>query len=121
MRARDLGFREPCGPCTRQIRIGFRGQGPTAHIGSPVTNEELFPEIPGPLREVSGKDRSGAEGYTRYFVCGLCGARWWFFDWVATGAVDYGEESTDGRYCSRLGQFVDEKKHGFHSYYRHDD
>lgn len=121
MRAKDLGFAEPCRACIRQIQVGFRGQGPTAHINSPVTNEELFPVIPGPLYEVSGKNRSSAEGYTRYFACRLCGSRWWFFDWVCTGTVDYGEESADGRYLSRSGVFVDEKKHGLYGYYRYDE
>src|SRR5207302_4496967 len=105
--AKKLGFAEPCEHCLSQIqeRYWFQGYGPTNDLG-PTTNVANFAVLPGPLYEVSGQDRSGAEGYTRYFACRRCGSRWWYFDWVCTGTVDYGQESADGLYHC-CGTYVD--------------
>ena len=110
MRPQDLGFAEPCQRCKshvlelpkrcRYVDIGFI-------LGE---NDEL--------QTVPGEDRSGAEGYTTYFVCRRCGCRWAVFDWVQIGWVLVEQESADGKYSSS-GQFVDGKKHGRHQYARY--
>jgi hypothetical protein len=87
----------------------------------PTNNYDYAAVLPGqgPLHEVSGPDRSGAEGYSRYFVCRRCGSRWRIFDWVCTGWVDYEQESVDGKYSSR-GKYVGGKKDGWHGYSRYE-
>jgi hypothetical protein len=87
----------------------------------PTNNYDYASVLPGqgPLYEVSGVDRSGAEGYSRYFVCRLCSSRWRIFDWVCTGWVDFHQESADGLYCTK-GEYVGGKKDGCHCYSRYE-
>lgn len=113
MRAEDLGFAEPCERCARQLWEGL-GEWCRAHCPTAELNYAAVLQAHGHLRPAPGPDRSGAEGYSSYVACGLCGCRWRLFDWVAVGWVDLKQESADGRYYS-AGQYADGKKHGTHS------
>jgi hypothetical protein len=117
MKPTDIGFRIPCRHCARQIWDDL-GAWCRAHCPTTLDYASVVPGK-GPLFEVSGPSRSGAEGYSRYFACRRCSSRWRIFDWVYIGWVNYNQESADSLYyCD--GQFVDGKKDGWHNYGRYE-
>lgn len=110
MRPRELGFGDPCERCVRQV-LELPKRCRYVDVGYILGAH-------GDLQTAPGEDRSGAEGYTTYFVCRRCRCRWAIFDWVQVGWVLVEQESADGRYSSK-GQYVDGKKHGRHCYSRY--